>query len=46
MIARQVPDAEKRRRAHFIIDTSGSLAQTRRAVADILRSLMGLAAAR
>ena len=44
MIGRQVPDAEKRRRAHFIIDTSASLDETRRAVADVVRATAGRAA--
>jgi dephospho-CoA kinase len=40
IVARQMPDAEKRARADFVIDTSGSLADTRaqvRAVLDALR---------
>ena len=41
MIARQIPDAEKRRRAHFIIDTGASLADTSRAVADLVRAACG-----
>jgi dephospho-CoA kinase len=43
MLARQLPDAEKRRRAHFIIDTSGELSRTRKAVGDILRAVAPLA---
>ena len=39
--ARQMPDADKRRRAHFIIDTGVSLAATCRAVGDVLRALAG-----
>lgn len=35
----QMADAEKRRRAHFIIDTSGDFASTRRQVGAILRAL-------
>jgi dephospho-CoA kinase len=46
MIARQVPDAEKRRRAHFIVDTGGSLADTSHAVADLVRTAAALAAGR
>jgi len=46
MIARQVPDAEKRRRAHFIIDTGTTLADTRHAVADLMRVASTLAAGR
>ncbi len=44
MIARQIPDAEKRRRAHFIIDTGVSVDETRRAVVDLLRATGGRAA--
>lgn len=46
LLGRQMPDAEKRRRAHFIIDTSGSFDVTRRQVADVLRALGGVAAGR
>jgi dephospho-CoA kinase len=44
--ARQMPDEEKRRRAHFIVDTSGELDQTRRQVGDILRAVAATAAGR
>jgi dephospho-CoA kinase len=44
LLARQMPDADKRARAHFIIDTSGDLAVTRTQVRDILRALAGRAA--
>jgi dephospho-CoA kinase len=37
----QVPDAEKRRRADFIIDTGTSLAETRRAVEQLIARLAG-----
>jgi dephospho-CoA kinase len=37
--ARQMPDAEKRRRAHFIVETGEGVEAARRAVADILRAL-------
>jgi dephospho-CoA kinase len=40
----QMPDDEKRRRAHFIIDTGGELADTRRQVDDVLRAVAGMAA--
>lgn len=39
ILARQMPDADKRRRAHFVIDTSHGLDYARRAVTDILRCL-------
>jgi dephospho-CoA kinase len=37
----QVPDAEKRARADYVIDTGTSLAKTRRAVQDLVHSLTG-----
>lgn len=39
ILARQMPDAEKRERADFVIDTSGSLANTRKQVDAILTCL-------
>lgn len=42
LLARQMPDAEKRRRAHFIVDTRGELATTRHAVRDVLRAVAGM----
>jgi dephospho-CoA kinase len=42
--ARQMNDAEKRRRAHFVIDTGRDLDATRRAVAGVMRALAGPAA--
>jgi dephospho-CoA kinase len=39
ILARQMPDAEKRRRAHFVVDTGHGLSAARRAVCDILRAL-------
>ncbi len=42
MIARQTPDAEKRRRAHFLVDTSHGLDDARRQVAGILRAVAGM----
>lgn len=41
ILARQMPDHEKRARAHFIIDTGGELDATRRQVRGILRALAG-----
>ncbi len=44
LLARQMPDGEKRRRAHFIVDTSGDLEGTRRQVRGLMRALAGVAA--
>jgi len=41
ILARQMPDAEKRRRAHFVIDSGYGLDAARRQVADIVRALAG-----
>jgi len=41
ILALQVPDAEKRERADFVIDTGTSLEATREAVASIVRTLQG-----
>jgi dephospho-CoA kinase len=43
--ARQMSDAEKRRRAHFVIATDGPLPETEREVADVIRALAGRAGA-
>ena len=43
MLARQMPDAEKRRRADFVVDTGGDLSTTEAQVRDILACL-GLSA--
>jgi dephospho-CoA kinase len=43
ILARQVPDATKRARAHFVVDTGTGLASARRQVSDILRAVAGLA---
>jgi len=37
--AKQLPDAEKRRRAHYIVDTGRGIASARRQVAALLVSL-------
>ena len=39
ILARQLPDAEKRARADFIVDTSGTLDETRAQVRNILTCL-------
>jgi dephospho-CoA kinase len=41
LLARQTPDAEKRRRAHFLVDTGAGMASARRQVGDIVRALAG-----
>jgi len=43
MLSRQIYDVEKRRRAHFVIDTSGSMEQTRMQVSQFMRAVAGLA---
>jgi dephospho-CoA kinase len=42
ILSKQMPDAEKRRRAHFTVDTSLGLAHAERAVRDIIRAVAGL----
>lgn len=39
ILSRQMPDAEKRRRAHFLIDTGLGLESARRSVSAVIRSL-------
>jgi dephospho-CoA kinase len=46
IMAQQMPDAEKRKRADFIIDTGKGLAAARQAVHAIIRELTGKAAGR
>ena len=41
ILARQMPDAQKRRRAHFLVDTSRGLLAARRQVHSILVALAG-----
>ncbi len=41
ILARQTPDAEKRARADFIIDTSGSFDNLRRQINEIIAELSG-----
>ena len=41
-----MPDAEKRVRAHFIIDTGGTHADTEEQISELLRALAGMAAGR
>jgi dephospho-CoA kinase len=45
ILARQMPDEEKRRRAHFVVDTGYGLDHARRQVRDILRALAGMTGA-
>lgn len=42
ILARQTPDREKRRFAHCVIDTSGTLEQTRAQTAGVLRAIAGM----
>ncbi|MGL4394923.1 MAG: dephospho-CoA kinase [Hyphomicrobium sp.] len=41
LLARQMPDAEKRQRADFIVDTGGSVAACHRQIDDIIERLDG-----
>lgn len=41
IVARQLPDAEKRRRADFVVDTNGAIADTEAQVDAIVRDLTG-----
>jgi len=42
ILARQIPDAEKRRRSHFLIDTGHGLEPAHRQVVGVLRALRGM----
>ncbi|HEY1781284.1 MAG TPA: dephospho-CoA kinase [Roseiarcus sp.] len=46
ILSRQMPDADKRRRAHFVIDTRGKLELTRAVVAQFMRSIAAMAGGR
>lgn len=41
ILARQMPDAQKRERADYIIDTSGSFEKTRKQIENIIKNLRG-----
>ena len=43
ILSKQTPDVEKRRRAHFVIDTSSTLDETRDQVRQLLRALAPMA---
>ena len=42
ILERQIPDADKRRRAHFVIDTDQGFAAARRQVDDVLMAIAAL----
>jgi dephospho-CoA kinase len=42
LLARQVPDAVKRRKAHYVVDTEVTKDDTRRRVGDFVRAIVGL----
>jgi len=46
MLARQMPDAEKRRRAHHVVENGGSLDSTEKQVDAVLRAVAAVAAGR
>ncbi len=41
ILAKQMPDGEKRRRAHFLVETGSGFPRAERGVSDILRALAG-----
>ncbi len=41
ILARQIPDADKRRRAHFVIESAFGIESARRQVGDLIRALSG-----
>ncbi len=43
LLAKQMPDAEKRRRSHFLVDSSFGMEPARRQVRAILRAVAGMA---
>jgi dephospho-CoA kinase len=43
ILSRQMPDADKKRRAHFVIDTGGRLETTRAVVGQFMRSVAAMA---
>jgi dephospho-CoA kinase len=42
ILSRQIPDGDKRKRAHFVIDTNRSLAESEAQVAGLVRAIAGL----
>jgi dephospho-CoA kinase len=42
IVSRQMSDSEKRRRAHFVIDTDGVFEKTREQISQFLRSMAGI----
>lgn len=45
LLARQMPDLEKRRRAHYIIDSSGTLEESHIQAVGFLRAVLGMSRA-
>ncbi len=41
ILARQMPDAEKRKRAHFVVDTGGTIAASAAEIDRIMVALQG-----